>query len=102
LGVAALGGAREHLRPFLPHEPLLCPQVRIRIQPWYEVAVPLQEPCGEHTGPQVRAQAFSYRYIRQIGLFQNLPAHSRVLRQKPLQLDHQTSLFVDDFEDLIS
>jgi hypothetical protein len=55
----------------------------------------------EHASPQVRAQAFGYRYIRQIGLFQDLPAGSRVLGKKTLELDHQTSLFIYDFENLI-
>jgi len=65
----------------LPHELLFCFEVGIGIQPWYEVAVPLQEPRGEHAGTQVRAQPLSYRHIGQIGLLQNLPAHSCVLRE---------------------
>jgi len=55
----------------------------------------------EHAGAQLRAQPFSYRYIRQIGLFQDLPAHSCVLRKKALQLNHQTCFFIQDFENLV-
>jgi hypothetical protein len=80
---------------------LLCSQIGVRIQSRHEIAIPLQEAGCEHACTQVRAQAIGYRSIRQIGLFKDLPARPRVLGKKALKLDHQTSLFVHDFENLI-
>jgi hypothetical protein len=102
LSVAALGSSRKNLRPLLPHELFLRFKVRIRIHTRYEIAISLQETCCKYAGAQVRPQPFSYRHISQIGFFKNLSAHSGVLGKKALQLDHETSFFVQDFEDLVS
>jgi hypothetical protein len=86
----------------LAHQLLLRFEIGIRIQPWNEVAVPLEEPCRENASTQIRLQPFKDCTIGQIGLLQDLSAHPRILGKETLQLDHQTSLFIDDFEDLVS
>jgi hypothetical protein len=84
------------------HEFLLCFEIRVRIQSRHEIAIPLQEARCEHAVTQVRAQTFGDRYISQIGLFKDLPAHTRVLGENALQFDHQANFFIHDFENLIS
>jgi hypothetical protein len=86
----------------LSHELLLRFEVGIRIQPWNKVAVPLEEPGRENASTQIRLQPFKDCTIGQIGLLQDLSARPRVLGKETFKLDHQTSLFIDDFEDLVS
>jgi hypothetical protein len=81
---------------------LFRPKVGIRIYPRYEISIPLQQSCREDTGAQIRAETLRHGNIRQVRLFENLPADASLLSKEALQLHHQTSLFIQDFEDLVS
>src|SRR5260370_2828663 len=64
--------------------------------------MPLEKTCCKHADAEIQAQSLRYRCFSQIGLFENLPAHPSVLREETLELHHQTSLFVEHFENLVS
>src|SRR6266567_1797014 len=63
-GVVALGSTREHLRPFLSHKPLLCSEIRFRIQSRHQIAISLQETRREYASTHVGTQAVRYRPFR--------------------------------------